>query len=289
MKTIPAKPLASVRAEIAANIEKQKAQTALSDLASRIDSAASSGKSFAEIARDQHLPIVETPPVTGTGQAPEAPAGWTAPPELAPLLHGAFQLDASDQPAVEPVVPNQRYALVSVARVVPAAAPPLAQIKDRVKTDLMAFRASQRGKAIAQAIVSKINSGIAPALAFAQAGVALPPTQNLSATRRDIAKQGEQVPPALAMLFSLPRGKARLLDAGEARGWFVVYLDKVVAGDASKEPGLAQAVRGQFGQILSDEYAQQFLASVRAATKVKRNDQALAKLKGELATGAGGR
>lgn len=288
VKTTPAKPLAAVRGEIATAIEKQKTQDALNDLATRIENAISGGTSFADVVKNEHLNVVQTPPVTATGQAPDAPAGWTAPADLAPLLRGAFQMDPSDQPAVAPIVPNQRYALVSVAQVVAAAPPPLAQIHDRVKTDLMAWRASQRAKAIAQAIVSKINSGIPPAQAFAQAGVALPPSQPLSATRRDIAKQGQQVPPALAMLFSLPRGKARLLDAGEARGWFVVYLDKVVPGDASKEPGLAQAVRGQFGQLVSEEYAQQFVDSVSARVKVKRNDAALAKLKGDLMTGAGG-
>jgi peptidyl-prolyl cis-trans isomerase D len=87
------------------------------------------------------------------------------------------------------------------------------------------------------------------------------------------------------MLFSLPRGKARLLDAGEARGWFIVYLDKVIPGDSSKEPGLAQAVRSQFAQVVTDEYAQQFIASIRAGLNVKRNDKALARLKGELVTG----
>jgi peptidyl-prolyl cis-trans isomerase D len=286
VKTIPGKPLAAVRGEIAAAIEKRKAQDALAALATRIENGVSNGASFAEMVTKEKLNVVQTPPVTATGVAPDAPAGWTAPPELAPLLHGAFQMDASDEPAVAPVVPNQRYALVSVAQVVPAAPPPLAQIHDRVKVDLMAWRASLRGKAIAQSIVSKINSGIAPAVAFAQAGVKLPPVQNLSATRRDIAKQGQQVPQALAMLFSLPRGKARLLDAGEARGWFIVYLDKVVPGDASKDPALAQAVKGQFGQIVSDEYAQQFVTSMRAGMTVKRNDKALAKLKSELAANA---
>ena len=49
------------------------------------------------------------------------------------------------------------------------------------------------------------------------------------------------------MMFSLPRGKAGLLPAPDGRGWFVVYLDRIVPGDARKEPGLvaggAQPVR----------------------------------------------
>ena len=66
----------------------------------------------------------------------------------------------------------------------------------------------------------------------------------------------------------------------------LLYLDRIVPGDASKDPGLIQAVRSQFGQIISDEYAQQFSASVRGQVKVKRNDQALAKLKSELMANA---
>ncbi|HEX4739322.1 MAG TPA: SurA N-terminal domain-containing protein [Allosphingosinicella sp.] len=288
VKAIPAKPLASVRGEIADALQKQKAQGTLNALASRIDNEASSGASFADIAKKENLTIVQTPPVTANGQAPDVPAGWTVPTDLAPLLHGAFQTDPNDPPAVAPIVPNQRYALVSVAQVVPAAAPPLAQIKDRVKTDLMAWRASLRAKAVAQSIVSKINAGVPAAQAFAQAGVKLPPLQPLSATRRDLSKPGQQVPPALTALFTLSRGKARMIDAGEARGWFIVTLDKVIPGDVGKEPALTQAVRSQFQQILGDEYQQQFTNEIRAGVKVKRNDQALAKLKTDLLAGAGG-
>jgi len=61
VKTVGAKPLASVRAELVAAIEKDKAQQALSDMASRIDNAAGSGASFADIAKNQNLAVVETP------------------------------------------------------------------------------------------------------------------------------------------------------------------------------------------------------------------------------------
>jgi peptidyl-prolyl cis-trans isomerase D len=287
VKTVPAKPIEAVRGEIAAAIGRQKAQSVLSDMASRIENSASAGASFADIAKAEKLNVIETPPVTADGLVPNAPPGWTAPPDLGPLLKGAFQMDAGDEPAVETVKPNERYALVSVAQTIAAAAPPLAQIHDRAKIDLMAWRASQRARQIAEAIVARINSGTPPAQVFAAAGIALPPTQPLSGVRRDISRQGAQVPPQLTMLFSLPRGKARLMDAGEARGWFVVYLDKIVPGDAAKAPGLPQMVRSQFGQIFSDEYAQQFTASLRSAITVKRNDAAAAKLKAEMLRSGG--
>jgi peptidyl-prolyl cis-trans isomerase D len=286
VKAVAARPLGAVRGEIEAQLEKAKATAALAAMASRIDNEAGSGANFADIVRKEKLSVVETPALTATGQAPEAPAGWTAPPELAPILQGAFQLEPNDAPAVQQVVPNQKFALVSTVQVLPAAAPPLARIRDRVRNDVLAQHASDKGRLVAEAIVARINGGMPPAQAFALAGVRLPPLQTITATRQDLAKQGQNVQKPLAMLFSMPRGKARMVGAPDARGWFIVYLDKVVPGDASKTQGLAQMVRSQFGQAFGEEYAQEFMNSIRAGLTVKRNDQALVRLRAELSGSA---
>lgn len=280
--TSSARPLAAVRGELAAQIQQKKAQNALNDLASRIETAISDGSTFDEIVAAQKLTVRETAPVTAAGAAPDTP-GWQAPPELQPMLEGAFAMEPGEDPAVETLQENQRYALVAVTRALPSAVPALASIRDRVKADLIARRASERARAVASAIVARINGGTPPAQAFAQAQVSLPPVQTISATRREIAREGAQVPPPMAMMFSLPRGKARLLPAPDGRGWFVVYLERIVPGDSSKEPGLTQAVRTQFAQILGEEYARQFSAAIRDALKVERNEEALRKLKAELA------
>jgi peptidyl-prolyl cis-trans isomerase D len=280
-----ARPLAAVRGEIAAQLQQRKAAEAVGDLVTRIEDALGDGSSFDEIVAAQKLSVTESPPVTAAGAAPGT-AGWQAPPELQPLLEGAFAMEPGDDPAVETVEDNRRFALVAVTRTIPAAPPPLAQIRDRVKADLLARRASERARSVATAIVARINAGMAPAAAFAQAGVKLPALQNLTATRRDIARQNAQVPPPMAMMFSLPRGKARILPAPDGRGWFVVYLDKVVPGDARREPGLIDAVRRQFAELTGEEYARQFTAAIRAGQKVKRNDDAVRQLRNEL-LGAG--
>jgi peptidyl-prolyl cis-trans isomerase D len=281
IKSTPARPLAAVRNEIAAQIEGQKAQNAIGDLAGRIETALAEGSSFEEIARTERLAVRETAPITATGASPDNPAFQT-PPELRTVLKTAFEMDPDEDPVVESIVPNERFAIIAIARAVPAAPPPLQQIAARVKADLIARRASDRARSVATAIVARINAGMAPAQAFAQAEMRLPPTQSLTATRREIARGGEQVPPPLAMMFSLPRGKARLLPAPNGRGWFIVYLDKIVPGDASREPGLTEAVKSQFAQVLGDEYAQQFTAAIRARAKIKRDEDALKKLKAQL-------
>jgi peptidyl-prolyl cis-trans isomerase D len=285
VKATGARPLAAVRGEIVQAIEARKAQEALADMAGRIETAVSEGSSFADIVQKEKLSVVETPPVTAQGAAPGNPA-FRASPELGPLLVTAFEVEANAEPVVEAITPNERYALVSVTNVVAAAAPPLAQIRERVKADLAARNASERAKAVAASIVSKINAGTPAAQAFAEAQIKLPPVQNVTAVRRDIAQQGQQVPPALAMLFSLPRGKARIMPAPNGSGWFVVYLGTIVPGNATATPDLVDAVKTQFAQVMGDEYAQQFTAAMRASTKVKRNEDAMKQLRKDL-LGAG--
>ena len=285
VKTSAGRPLATVRAEIAAQVEQQKATAALQELAGRIEDAIAEGRTFAEIVAAQKLQVLETAPLTATGAAPDAPA-YRAPPEVGPLLEGAFAMEENADPAVETIAANERFALVMVPRIVAAAPPPLAQIRDRVKMDLVVRNASDRARAVATSIMSKINAGTPPAQAFAQAQVKLPAPQPISATRRDIAREGAQVPPPLTLLFNLPKGKARMVAAPDGRGWFIVYLSQIVPGDARTQPGLAEAVRTQFAQILGDEYAAQFTAATRARAKIKRNEEAVQAVKKQLQTGS---
>jgi peptidyl-prolyl cis-trans isomerase D len=87
------------------------------------------------------------------------------------------------------------------------------------------------------------------------------------------------------MLFSLPRGKARILAARNGQGWFVVHHAETVAGDAASSPGLIEATRGQFERILGEEYAAQFTRAVEAQIEVERNDKAIRELREQLQRG----
>jgi peptidyl-prolyl cis-trans isomerase D len=284
IKTIAARPLESVRAELAARVEQEKIGNALADLAGRIEAAVDDGANFQEVAKREKLTVQETPPVTAAGAAPGNP-GWQAPPELQPLLTTAFEMEANSEPVVETIADNQRYALVMVTNVVSAAAPPLTQIRDRVKADLIVRRANDRAKAVATAIQSKIEAGTPPAQAFAEAQVKLPAVQPITAARIDIARQGGRVPPPLSMLFSLPRGKARVIPAPNGAGWFVVYLDQVIPGDASKDAALISGVKGQFSEVIGNEYVDQVSGAIRARAKVKRNEEAFRTLKTQMMGG----
>jgi peptidyl-prolyl cis-trans isomerase D len=123
---------------------------------------------------------------------------------------------------------------------------------------------------VAQGIVDKINRGTTPAQAFATAGVRLQPVQRVTARRIEIARGGQPVPPPLVMLFSLPKGKARIQEAPNGAGWFVVHAETTVPGNAAGNPQLIQATRTQFERILGEEYGAQFARAVQSGLKVER-------------------
>lgn len=285
-RTVPGKPLEAVRTELAAEIEQRKSQDALTDLASRIDEAISGGSSFDEVIRANRLAVAETPPVTSAGLNPDDPA-WKLAPELKPILDPAFAMSPEDSPAVEPVIPNQRFAIVSIGRVVAATAPPLAQIRDRVARDLVADRALARARSVANAIVARINGGMPAAQAFAEARLSLPALQPMTAVRREIASQQGRASAAMAMMFTLRPGKARLMQTPDGAGFLIARLDRIVPGDASKDPTLTQGVRSQFAPVLRQEYEIQFENAIRAGLKVKRNEKAIAEAKAQLTRGGG--
>lgn len=280
-----ATPLAAARAELEAQISQRKQAEALNALVTKIEDALSEGSSFEEVARANGLAVQETPPITATGAQPGV-AGWQPGPELAPLLKPAFERAPEEDPAVETIVPDQRFAVLAIGRVVPAAPPPLAQIAPIVKADLVRMRAAERARAVATALVAKINAGVPAARAFAEADVKLPAPERVQARRIDIAQPNRPVPPPLAMMFSLPQGKARLLPAPGGQGWFVVHLENRIPGDARSAPELVQATMSQFQRVIGEEYAQQFGRAVEKLQDVKRNEDAIRKTRQQLSSTA---
>ncbi|HMJ94051.1 MAG TPA: SurA N-terminal domain-containing protein [Allosphingosinicella sp.] len=285
VRTVPGKPLEAVRAELAAAIQSDKSIEALTDMINRIDRATGDGASLEDVARSEKLTLVETPAVTGAGSAPDN-AGWAAPPELPALLRASAGMTEDDDPLVETIVENQRFALVQVVRVIPAAPPPLAAIHDRVKSDLIARRALDRARAVAASIVAKINAGTAPAAAFAQADLPLSAPATLSAKRSEtIPRQGVQIPAEKSTLFSLAPGKARLIARPDGSGWMVVQLASIQRGDPKAAPQVVAGLRGEFAQVMGDEYDRQFTNAIKAGMDVERNDKAVAALRKQLGGG----
>jgi peptidyl-prolyl cis-trans isomerase D len=286
IKRIPGKSLEQAHAEIAVSLTKQKADEALAKLDSDMQDALSNGASFADVAKKYGLTIVTTPPVIASGQAPDDPA-WKPAPELAVLLKSGFQAQPGDEPTVETIGAGQKYALLSVGQILPQQALPLAKVHDAAVKGLMAQRAVAKAKEIAKAVAAKVNAGMALDKALAGTGLTLPPPQKVAARRIDLARQGERVPPPLAMLFSMVKGKAQTLPAPNDQGTFVIELTATKPGDPAAIAGLVQQTQDQLGSDLQNEYVDQFVQAAKAAVKATTDTKAIAALKAELIGGGG--
>lgn len=275
-----ARPLAAVRDEIARTIEQRKQVDALGALVGRIQDRIADGASLAEIAQAERLNLVATAPVTATGQVPGQPPAPLA-PEMQPILRAAFEIDPeSPEPLVEEVQPNQRFALVGIERAFPAAPPPLAQIQSEVRDALITQRALERARTVANQIAERINRGMAPAQAFAQAGMPLPPPRAVDMVRTEVNRA--QVAPPQLVLFVLPQGRARAIPA--PNGWFIVHHAQRTPGDASHDAVALREMRRNLTNDQAGEIAEQFARAIEREAGVERNEEAIAALRTRLLT-----
>jgi peptidyl-prolyl cis-trans isomerase D len=282
---VAARPIESVRGEIAAAIEARKRLEALAALVSRIEGQLGDGGSIEEVARTEHLTIVTTPPITSTGR-PGGDSQWVLPPELRPVLSAAFEIDPENPEAVvEQVVANERFAVLTIERAIPAAPPPLAQILPEVRANFIQQRARQLARALADRIAGAINAGTPSARAFAEAQPRLPAGQHVDMRRLDISRQGQQPPPPLIALFSIPQGRARVMAAQNNEGWFIVVHEQRTPGDASTNPALVQTTRNEFSSSASEELAQQFARAVEARSEISRDEPAIRRARATLGGG----
>lgn len=277
----PGKSLAEMTDEIRGQIEAQKTQEQLAAKVGRIEDAIADGSSMEELARTEGLTIKETPAVTAGGQILAAP-GQPIDLEVRALLKPAFEMEQDDDAEVQTIAPNERFALFQIGRIIAAAPPPLAQIKDRLRADLAQTKAMDRAQAVATGIVAKINRGVPAAQAFTESGVQMPAPQRIDFRRLQLSQPNVQIPAPVRLLFNLPPKKARILAAPQGEGWFVVYHESSEAGDVTTAPGLVEATRGQFRSVVGEELAQEFVQAVAKTMTVKRNESAIADTRRQL-------
>lgn len=283
--TVAGKTLDQMRGEIAEKLKKDNVDRAMAEGVAKIEDAIADGATFDEVIAANKLQAETTPALLANGSNPD---GTPAPvsPEIAGIVKAGFSADPNDDPTVEQVVPNQVFAVVKVDRVIAPEAKPLAQIREQVASDFVGERSLAASRKAADAIAAKINAGTPVAQALAGAGVALPAAATLTGRRGELLRQAqEQARPELEALFTLGRGKARVVPAPGKSGWYVVSLGNVVPGDARGQPQLIEATRSQFAPVLGQEYGQELAAAARKAIGVNINPAVVARLKSELIGG----
>jgi len=275
VQSIPAKALPTVRGEIVETLRAQKEKQLLTDFTGKIEDQIADGGTFEEVVKDNGLKLETTPLLLADGKQAEDQLHEPT-PDMKALLAPVFAMSADDDAQLVPITPDKRYALAAPGEIVAAAPPPLAKVKALVALQYKLNQGNRKAKALAEDIRAKVAKGMKLADAIAQAGVKLPPPQVLGGRRADIMR-GEQRPPAeVAILFSMAQGSVKTLPIGQGRGYFVVQLNAIKSGDAKDQPQLLAQVRDQLGNVVGEEYGQQFERAVEKRMGVKRNANAVA-------------
>ena len=283
VEQVAGKSLAQAQGEIATALTAQRTAQALSDIQGKIDDALGGNSTFDEVVKDNGLAAQVTAPLLQNGVDPERPA--TPDPALTPLVAAGFGMAEGDEPQMVPTGADGSFALVALARVVPAAPRPLASIRDRVAADLRVDRASQAARKIAGQILARVNGGATMQAAWTQAGVRSEGPKPLSASREDVDREQGPSRAPLALMFAMAENTAKLLEAPGGGGWAVIRLDRIQQGDASRDQPRIAAVRQGFGQLIGREYTDQFARAARKAVGVTINKDVIAKAKAALLGG----
>jgi peptidyl-prolyl cis-trans isomerase D len=283
---VPGKSLAEATPEIRDALAKTKLQAALQSSRDTIDNALSANGTFDEVANDQKLSPQTTAPLTAEGIDPEHPE-QKPDSALAQIVQAGFQGEEGDAPQIVPFGTDGGFAIVGIGRVVPAAPRPLAAIRDQVASDFRTDRAMKAARSLAKTIVDKAAKGATLSAALSAAGKPLPPAQTLEATRAQLAANPRGAPSPLVLMFSMAKGSAKMLEAPNNTGWFVIKLDDIARGDAKGKANVITAARSDIARSIGREYAQQFARAIRQAVGVKTDTAAVARVKADLAGNGG--
>ncbi|HVJ01571.1 MAG TPA: peptidylprolyl isomerase, partial [Sphingomonas sp.] len=281
VEQVAAKTLDQVRDDLATEITTRKTTEALASKRQAIDDGVADGKTFDEAVRDAGLTAVRTPALTAQGTNPDDP-NFQPDPLLGPVLQSAFAAEeAGGDPEIVQVAPDGSFALVAVDQIVQAAPRPLAQIRDKVKADYLMDKAHQKARAAAAAVIEKLKKGVPMQQALAEAGVTKgAPPKPFDMKRAEVL--GTQVPPYIQMAFTMAPRTAKMVEGPNRMGYYIVQLDAVKEHSAAGDRAAIARVQAEIAPQTGAEQASQFVAAIRNHLKVVRNEQAIARLRGEL-------
>ena len=103
----------------------------------------------------------------------------------------------------------------------------------------------------------------------------MPAAAPLAARRIQIARANGEVPPPLRVLFAVAKGKARVVPVPQAKGFYVVKVNKIIPGNAMLQPDLISRVQSDLHQQFPKITAISSSPPC-AEVKVQRNESAIA-------------
>lgn len=269
-----AQPLATVAPEIRERLRQERASEVLADRVNAVQDALDDGASLGDVAEELGLELRTPPALTQAGRTPDD-SGYQVGDDLRPVLSAAFELQEGDEPVIEQIGEG-RFALVGLEGVVPAAAQPLEDIREEVERAYIARNqiemAQERGEEIAEAV----RGGANLASLLEDAGV--PPAQELTARRVELAAQQGQLPNYIALGFVQDEGDIATVPFPEQGVQIIVETTDVTEGDLADAPNFLGSIRSQLRTVQQNELQLAFAAAVRDELGVESDPGALAAL-----------
>lgn len=272
--------LDQVRGEIVQELSEYKRRQALADFSANIEEEFDGGSSLTDVATELGLTIATTEPLTADGKVYGSP-DKTAPADLARVVATAFSMEKENQPQLAEVEPGKKFVAFDVSRITPSASAPLAEIRSEVATAWGMAKGAEAAKVAAEKVLAQAKKGTDIGAAMTSLGVPLPPVDRVDIGREKLSAT-RQVPPPLALLFSMAQGTTKLLPAPRNRGWYVVSVSQIIPGKIAPNDPMLPAARRELGQLAGREYADQLMKAIRAEVGVERNEETIKAVKNRL-------
>ncbi len=278
--SIAGRSLATVTPEIREQLLQEKRAFALADLSARIEEQVDSGVALSKVAQELEVEISSTAPITANGQIYGVP-GAQLPPQLVGAVNTAFQMDEGE-PQLAEIARGTTFMIFEVSDITQSAAAPLDEIREQIVLSWRLAEGAELARAAADRVIERVGANSSLAAAMGEEETQLPPVDELNINRQQLLAQGQQIPPALALMFSMAEGTTKRLEAPNDLGWFVVDLTDIETPEIAANDPIIVTSRQQLRGAIGDELAQQLTRAMRQELGVETNSAALEAVKRQM-------
>jgi len=278
--SIAGRSLANVTPEIREQLLQEKRAFALADLSARIEEQVDSGVALSQVAQELEVEISSTAPITADGRIYGVPSAQL-PPQLVGAVNTAFQMDEGE-PQLAEIARGTTFMIFEVSDITQSAAATLDEIREQIVLSWRLAEGAELARAAADRVIERVGANSSLAAAMGEEETPLPPVDELNINRQQLLAQGQQIPPALALMFSMAEGTTKRLEAPNDLGWFVVDLTNIETPEIAANDPVIAASRQQLRGAIGDELAQQMTRAMRQELGVETNSAALEAVKRQM-------
>ncbi len=283
----PARSLEQARAEISKVVGDRKTQEAALDAFNAISDSVNKGASVTEIAGNNGLTLTTSPLLTAAATSLEQP-GFKVSDVLGKIIPSAFELSGENLAEIVEIIPNERYAIAEVAKLVASAPPPLADIRNRLSADWKQAEGAKKARDLAKAITDSANKSGDIVVATRASGAQNAGVQSIKGVRKDVLTAQAQggVPRELAMLFTMDAKTAKSIELPGNSGWMVVFLNEINRANIAPGDTIVAAQQNAMIGTMGNELVGQLLKHARKTVGSEVDAGALSKIKAQLSGNA---